>query len=148
MVWHPQKRFLTPLCIIISVNLLSNELIKLIPAGLTGDQQRTDTILQLSGILHQHRTSWAVTYTAQWMDCFWQCGNLWAIDHSGRVAVLTDLYQFLKNKYRESNKFEWWYQSKNFRIPVPRMFHIHNFPMTLPLTQLVGVNSHRVHVLK
>ncbi len=34
---------------------------------------KTSHKLQLSQLPNQHRTTWAVTSTAQWADCFWEC---------------------------------------------------------------------------
>ncbi len=37
---------------------------------------RTSHKLQFSQLPNQHGTTWAVTSTAQWADCFWEC-NKW-----------------------------------------------------------------------
>ena len=35
--------------------------------------RRTTQKLQFSQLPNQHGTTWAVTSTAQWADCFWEC---------------------------------------------------------------------------
>ncbi len=36
---------------------------------------KTSQKLHFSQLPNQHGTTWAVTSTAQWADCFWECGS-------------------------------------------------------------------------
>ncbi len=49
---------------------------------------RTNYKLQFSQLPNQHGTTWAVTSTAQWADCFWECSS--NLDsYPNKNAVLT-----------------------------------------------------------